>query len=373
MLPILWRYILVQFFKGFTLCTGAFIGILLTMRLDEITHFATLGPHFSYLLWFILYQIPYILPIAIPIAGLISTILLMQRLSRQNELTALRASGMGFRHVLAPLLIAATLLALGNFYVVSELATSSHLAIGVLKNQLRSINPLLLVSNKHLMRLQGYYFNTLGSSKTGEFASDIILALPDKGNERISLLLAKHIDVTSSSIHLQNISFITNKAPRENEVSHSLDTLMIENIKEANMATQDFFDLVQKHAWTLHHDYLQLPLLLLRLEEEQQKKEADPQVIHEIYLELVRRVSLALAAFTFIFLGAAYGITVFHREKIKKRLYSVISLVLLYLIGYFTAQGFDSHLLIASLLYLAPHPIIIGCSIRKLRQASYGI
>lgn len=390
-MPILWRYVLVQFFKGFFLCTGAFIGILLTMRLDEITHFATLGPHFSYLLWFILYQIPYILPIAIPIAGLISTLLLMQRLSQQNELTALRASGMAFRHVLTPIFLAATLLAVTNFYIVSELATTSHLATGMLKNQLRSINPLLLASNKHLMRLQGYYFDTLGASKTGEFASDVIFALPDKGlnknKGRISLLLAKHIDVGISSIHLQQIALITSRPHTQEPTSPSFDALMIENIEETDMGIQDFFDLVQKHVWKLNNDHLQLSLLLLKLQEEKAKAnllssqgqgaheelQLADQSVKEIYLELMRRISLALAAFTFTLMGAAYGITVFHRGKVKKRLFSIISLVLLALVGYFVAQGVDRYLLLASLLYLIPHPIIVGCSLLRLRRAAYGI
>jgi lipopolysaccharide export system permease protein len=166
-MPILWRYLLVHYFKVLFFCTIAFIIILFTMRLDEIAHFITLGASGLYLLLFTLYQIPYILPIAIPISSLISTILLIQRLSKDHELTALRASAIAIRSILAPILLAAAFLSVLNFYIVSEIATSSHLASGVLKTELRSINPLLILNNKHLMHSKGYHFDILGSSQQG--------------------------------------------------------------------------------------------------------------------------------------------------------------------------------------------------------------
>lgn len=98
-MPIVWRYLLSHYLKVLVLCVTAFIAVLLTTRLDEIAHFASMGPEGFYIILYTLYQIPYILPIAIPISCLISSILLIQRLSRSHELTALRASGMGLKTI----------------------------------------------------------------------------------------------------------------------------------------------------------------------------------------------------------------------------------------------------------------------------------
>jgi lipopolysaccharide export system permease protein len=175
-IPVVWRYLLSNYFKVLILCVFAFIAMLLTTRLDEIAHFAALGPEGLLILTFALNQIPYVLPIALPIACLISTILLIQRLSRTHELTALRAAGLGINEILAPILIAATFLAATNFFIVSELATHSHLTTSLLKNELRAVNPLLLLHNKHLMKLKGIFFNTLGPSKLGESSNELIIA-----------------------------------------------------------------------------------------------------------------------------------------------------------------------------------------------------
>src|SRR5262249_35116763 len=103
-MPILWRYLLGHYLKVLVLCVLAFVAILLATRLDEIAHFATLGPEGMVILSFPLHQIPYILPIAIPISCLISAMLLIQRLSHTHEMTAIRASGLSLRMILCPIL-----------------------------------------------------------------------------------------------------------------------------------------------------------------------------------------------------------------------------------------------------------------------------
>ena len=42
-MPVLWRYLIAYFLRIAIVCVLAFIAILLTMRLDEIAHFAALG------------------------------------------------------------------------------------------------------------------------------------------------------------------------------------------------------------------------------------------------------------------------------------------------------------------------------------------
>lgn len=119
-MPIIWRYLLSQYLKVLLFCSAAFVLLLLTLRLEEIAHFATLGPQGLYIFLYIYYQIPYILPIALPISALIAAIILFRRLSRLHELTAMRAAGLPLTAILTPLLIAAGFLSAANFYIVSK-------------------------------------------------------------------------------------------------------------------------------------------------------------------------------------------------------------------------------------------------------------
>src|SRR5258708_1903184 len=121
-MPILWRYLLRNFFQILVLSVSSFIGVLLVLRFHEIARFATSGASLVKIFLFTLYQIPYILPIAMPFSCLIASMLLFQRLSRLHELTAFRSCGLGFSSIVAPLLCAGTLLGFVNFVICCELS-----------------------------------------------------------------------------------------------------------------------------------------------------------------------------------------------------------------------------------------------------------
>lgn len=382
MMPILWRYLLSQYLKVLFLCVVAFIAVLLTTRLDEIAQFIALGASSLYILWFIVYQVPYILPIALPISCLISAILLIQRLSQTHEITALRACGLSLRNILAPILIAAAFLSIFNFYVISEVATTSHLTTNILKNELRSINPLLLVRSKHLLRLQGLYFDTLGSSRAGESASDIVFAMPNRNNNRLNLMIAKALQATPKTFSGHDVTLISGM--HSDDSGDDFDHLVLENIEHMTTSIKDFSQMVQKKSWKLNDDHLRMSLLLVRLQESKlalayaKQTNASPTELQLLqcsiarsYSEIMRRISVALAIFTFTLMGAAFGISI-SRNQNNRGLYFVIGLATLYLISFFAAKGID-RASISALLYLLPHLIIISLSVWTLKRVSKGV
>lgn len=380
-LPILWRYLLVHFLKITFACVLAFVAILLTMQLDEIAHFAALGAPSHYLLFFTLHQIPYILPIALPISCLIGSLLLIQKLSSSHELTALRASGFSLLDIFAPIFLIAAFLSLANFWVASELATKSHLQTNLLKSELRSINPLLLLNNKHLMRLKGFYFEALGSSQIGESASDVVFALPNKHEKRIHLMLAKSLKTSPALFLGQNVTIITT-FPGENE--NSFDNLLIENMGASITNIQDFADLLQKKVLTVNNDYLQLPLLLIRIQDQRRLlKEAKYSQNYESQIhfntelnrslsEITKRFSLSLAVFSFTLMGASFGLHI-GRKKKNHTLFIAIFLTTLYLISFFIAKGLHKPLWVTGSFYLIPHLLIITASLIVLKRISQGV
>lgn len=381
-IPILWRYLLGQYVRVLILSTFAFVAVLLIMRLDEIARFATLGATIGALGWFVLHQIPYILPVAIPFSCLIAATLLIQRLSQSYELTALRASGMAFRDLLSPILIAAVWISLLNFYIVSEIATDSHLTSGIFKSELRAVNPLLLAHNKHLMRLKGFYFDTYGPSRMGESASDVLLAMPSRNGNRLNVLVAKDMQAALETFTGHKVTLISSLGEESEDY---FDQLMLENIGNASTSVEDFSQIMQKKIWTPNNDHLRLSLLMVRIEEEhraiekaQQDKvpESDLKLytrsINRGYSEIIRRLSIALAVFTFTLMGASFGVSI-SRNRSNRGVFVVIVLSATYLVSYFAAKGMDHVLITAMLLYMVPHILIIGLSLWTLRRAACGI
>lgn len=382
MLPILWRYLLVQYLKVFLFCTLTFVAVLLTTRLDEIAHFATLGPEGKLIFWYTLYQLPYILPIAIPISCLIASVLLMQRLSGSHELTALRASGLAFKKIFSPVLVAALLISFLNFFVISELATQSHLSSSLLKTELRSVNPLLLLQSKHIMRAKGFYFDTLGQSKLGEVATQVVLASPGGGGRRMHFLMADTLVTSPEEFYGKNVTMVSSLGE---ELSGGYDRLLVENMKEGMTTISDFTQVADQKIVKLNNDHLRLPLLLMRLGDEQRnlarlveeaKSPGEQKVciraVNRCYSELMRRFSVAFAPLTFTLMGGAFGISIGRHRSIRPILY-VAALSALYLVCFFAAKGSDHNLATSSIFYYAPHVVIVLLSLRALYKISRGI
>jgi lipopolysaccharide export system permease protein len=376
-MPLLWRYFITHFLNVTGACVLAFIAILLTMRLDEIAHFAALGAPVSMIFLFIFYQIPYILPIALPLSCLISSLIFMQRISMTQELTALRASGFSLKNLVAPILITAAFLALLNFWVISEIATKTHLQSNLLKSELRSINPLLLLHNKHLMRLKGLYFESLGPSHVGESASDVILAMPNSMNQRLNLMLAKNLTATPTSFIGREVTLLTT-TPQDSQ--DEFDDLLIEHMKDSSTQVEDFSKILQKKVWTINNDYLTLPLLLVRLEEQKKalielkdKNELKilKQQINRSLSEITKRLSISIAVISMTLMGTAFGINISRRSS-RRNLILVILLTLFYLICFFVAKGADENFILAAILYLVPLIIIAGISCAVLNRVSKG-
>lgn len=379
-MPILWRYLTSYFLKIVFFCIVAFVAILLTMQLDDIAHFAALGAPLDYIFLFTLYQIPYVLPLALPLSCLIASLILIQRLSNHHELTALRACGFGLKAIFAPIWLTAAFLSIANFWIVSELATHSHLQSHLLKSELRSINPLLLLNNKHLMRLKGYYFDALGDSKVGESASQVIFAIPNQHHERLHLMVAENLKASTQTFTGKNVTLITAMQGEEGD----FDRLLIENMKDSLTQVSDFSDILQKKVTAIHNDYLQMPLLMARIKEQQKEfSEAEGEKnreklkfmrlhLNRSYSEIAKRLSIALAVISFTLVGTAFGIHISRRRKYHF-LYVVISLTTFYLVSFFVAKELDHLKELAITLYLFPHLVMISASMIAIRRVTIGV
>lgn len=368
MLPLLWRYLIKNYLQVGLLSVVAFIAILLTSRLEEIARFASFGANPQLIGLFALFQIPYILPIAIPVGCLISSILLMQRLSKNHELTALRSAGFSIRDILSPILITSILIAIFNFYSASELATASHLRANLLKNKLFSINPLLLLNNKHLMRMKGFYYDSLGPSKMGQSANDALIAVPNQGKDTLNLILANQLESTDQEFKTKQLSLIT---PIKSANETGFQNVLLETVGEAVFSIADFAHLIQKKVYQASNDSLTMGLLLIRLNDLKASSE-DQKSIRQVYSEIARRISAGLSPITFTLLGLAFGMSV-SRMKNSFQLVFPIGLAALYLVCFFAAKAMESKVLISYLLYLVPHLVIIAASLRKISKINRGI
>ena len=123
---------------------------------------------------FIVLMLPYVLSFTLPMAMLAAALLVFGRLSADNEITAIRASGVGLGRVAAPVIVLAVLLGGVCFYVNASLAPQCGFQFRTLFLRLSMDNPMaLLEENAYIHDFPGYVIRV--AHKKGNTIQDVEL------------------------------------------------------------------------------------------------------------------------------------------------------------------------------------------------------
>lgn len=364
-MPILWRYLLRTYLQVFFLCTAGFISILLVTRFEDIAKFVTTGAPSSYVLLFMAFQIPFILPLAIPISCFIASILLFQRLSRSNELTALRASGLGTWIIIFPLIALGGLSMLVNFTIVSEIAPKCRAHSKTLAYQMTSINPLCLLQKETLVKLKNTYVD-MKILKSGKYAEDVFFITRNFSNQRLAIMIAKKLYLDGENLTGSDLAFISMMDSKKPE---SFDHLIIENQAQMHTKAPELAKFLRSQKWHFNLDYLNLRMLQAKC-----RKHGSAKIKFNCHAwhEIGKRVSLALAAFSFTLIGAAFGLEISRTRKLKGLVWAV-SLATFYLISFVCAKSLRHLLAPALTFYFLPHFLILFFCFRSIFRFERGL
>ncbi len=153
-MKLLTRAILSLFFRLLGLCLGAFSLIFLVIEfLDKMRRFSRSNVEMGTIAFYFLNKIPEIASQVLPFGVLLATILTLGTLVRNNELTAMRSSGMSLHFISRPLLAAALLLSVLTFI-------SNELILPVTGQNIRDIEESRLKRNEYgaVFRQQNIWF-----------------------------------------------------------------------------------------------------------------------------------------------------------------------------------------------------------------------
>ncbi len=138
------KYILRRLVVVFVMTIVFFTGILFIFNVFKIARHLAAGLQFSLVLRLFVYLIPSLLGFSIPFGALVACLLVYGRLSAQNEILALRASGVSLSRVAS----AMAMLGVGTFFlslfVFGVVSPKGTFALRNLRKELGSINPIFL-------------------------------------------------------------------------------------------------------------------------------------------------------------------------------------------------------------------------------------
>ncbi len=136
-LKILTRYTLKEFFPPFLLAVFCFTFVMLLDEIFRLTkQFVSKGVSPHYLIELLIYVLPATLVLTIPMATLVGILLSLGRFSTDNEITAMKAHGVGFHQILLPLLFVSSLLSIFDFFFMDYALPRGNVAYASLKHDI---------------------------------------------------------------------------------------------------------------------------------------------------------------------------------------------------------------------------------------------
>ncbi len=152
-MKILTKYTLKEFFPPFFLALLCFTSILLFDEVFRLTkHFVKKGVSPHYLIELLIYLLPVVIVLTIPMATLVGILLALGRLSTDNEVTAMKAHGVGFHQILLPLVLTAALLSIFDFVFMDYSLPRGNAAYFARKRDISMRNPAFVLEEGVVMR-----------------------------------------------------------------------------------------------------------------------------------------------------------------------------------------------------------------------------
>jgi lipopolysaccharide export system permease protein len=190
---ILTRYILRAHVGPFFFAFGVLTGILLVNTIAKrLEGLAGRGLSWSVMAEVFVLSLPHIVALTLPMAVLVATLYAFTQLAAENEITALKASGINLNRLLVPLIVAATLFGGGMVWFNDRLLPETNHQLKVLLLDIQRKSPTLQLKKQTINPIRtggssrARYHLQAGDirSATNELTDVVIYDFSDQGRDR---------------------------------------------------------------------------------------------------------------------------------------------------------------------------------------------
>ena len=188
-----------------------------------------LGVILEFLMWGVLT----ILPLCLPLATLLSSMMVIGQLAENNELMAIRASGVSFSRVMAPLMISSFIIAVGAYIVGDKVVPRAFNEIYTLRDDIgRTKNEIKIPSGTFYDGIEGYVLRVDGQNKkTGMLYG--VMAYDhsnNKGNTSVTIADSAIIRMSRNKDYLTFTLFNGTNYIEDNTMNYADTTLSLQHI-----------------------------------------------------------------------------------------------------------------------------------------------
>jgi lipopolysaccharide export system permease protein len=199
------------------------------------------------------------------------------------------------------------------------------------------------------------------TEEEGQLAKDLILVTHNQSNNRLSLVTARKLRMIDNELLGKDVAIITHL---QSETEQMFDPLVIENQSLMTTEASTLSSTLKKNRPRLDPSALEFPMLRLRSME-------SGKIAKKAFVEILRRITLSVAVFSFTLLGCAYGIEQ-GRNFSKKNLFKALGFTMVLMMSYLLGKEFKGAPWIALTVFSFPHILIWIGSALKLKQIARG-
>ncbi|MFB0526346.1 MAG: LPS export ABC transporter permease LptF [bacterium] len=297
-MKILHRYIITEFIPPTLLALFVFTFILIMERLfDSINLLISKGVSLSSVLQLLGYVLPSVLVYTIPMAILAGTLICFGRLSSDNEITAIQASGVSLYTIFLPVIILSFIVSIFLVSFNQQVAPRAYNRFRQLYYQIAQKNPILKLEERTFLEIEDYrlYVEKI-KQKKGILSGIIMYEMEEDGFPTL--------------ITAQRGNMVCN----EQQV---LFRLFDGSIQQKDKYDPNKFSITYFENYDISLDLSQTPpptskrirqMGKSELLQEIRKLKRDNIPTHSLEVEYHQRRSLAFASFVFCLIGIPLGI-----------------------------------------------------------------
>ncbi len=126
-MKILQKYLLSEFLKYFAATIISLVFFYITIDfISNIGAFTKHSPEFQYIIIYYLYKLPEIIYRVLPLSILLSTLLSISAFNKNNEITAVKSSGLSMLKFFAPLIVLGLVISVASFLLSNFIAVRTN-------------------------------------------------------------------------------------------------------------------------------------------------------------------------------------------------------------------------------------------------------
>jgi len=330
---ILNRYILIDYLILFFTALGLITFVMTVGSMLKAVDLMSRGISPMLIVRFFFQNIPYILSFSMPISILFSALLLFGRLSMDNEISAMKACGMSLWRLVSPLIVLSVLLTGICLYINCEVAPNAKYANKKLLHSVGVDEPLKLLEEGRFIKDFPNLMIYVGRKDGNQVKDVVAYETTDEGRIKRSVR-AERGEIEADHINkiLRVSLYDGNLESPDMEDPHDISKTTYTPFKYIKLDPIDFNELLKDDKMRIKDSYMTIDQLIDRIrnvERDFPMLSTSDQARHrsDLTVEANRRISTALACFTFMLIGIPLGVKS-HRKETSAGM--VISLVIVF-------------------------------------------